>query len=191
MNRIVFATNNKNKLREVREMLVPLGFDIISQSEAGCDISPEENGTTFEENSAIKARAVYDVLKIPVIADDSGICVDALNDAPGVHSARYAPNGCECDKLLAEMAEVADENRGAKFVCVISFIDETGALTALRGECHGKIGYEKRGINGFGYDPVFMREGKSFAELSTDQKNEISHRAEALKQLYKLIKERY
>lgn len=191
MNKLVFATNNENKLREVKEILLPLGISVISQKVSGCDIEPEENGMTFEENSAIKARAVYEIVKLPVIADDSGICVDALDGKPGVHSARYAPKGMECETLLEAMIDVPDEKRTARFVCVISLIDENGELSSVRGECEGKIGYEKLGTNGFGYDPVFVYGGKTFAELSNDEKNSISHRAIALHKLCDLIKERY
>lgn len=191
IEKLVMATNNKNKLREVREILSPLGIDVISQSEAGADTNPDENGSTFAENAYIKAKAVYDVTGLPVIADDSGICVDFLGGRPGIYSARYAPEGEECEKLLEELKDVPDSERTAKFVCVISFIDENGKNEFLSGECSGKIGYEKRGSNGFGYDPIFMYGEKSFAEKSSEEKNKISHRAAALKALYELFEERY
>ncbi|MBR2912972.1 MAG: RdgB/HAM1 family non-canonical purine NTP pyrophosphatase [Oscillospiraceae bacterium] len=191
MRKIVLATNNKNKLREVREILTPLGITVLSQQEAGTSVNPEENGTTFAANAEIKARAVYEATGLPVIADDSGLCVDALDGAPGVYSARFAPEGEVCDKLLSVMAEVPQEQRNAKFVSAIALIDEYGSLTVCEGECHGMIGYEKRGTNGFGYDPVFMYGDRSFAELSADEKNAVSHRANALKKLYDVLKERY
>ncbi len=191
MNRIVLATNNANKLREVREILQPLGFEVLSQKEAGADVNPEENGVTFAENAAIKARAVYEIVKMPVIADDSGLCVDALDGAPGVYSARFAPEGEHCDKLLSVMAEVPADQRGAKFVSSIALLDAAGVLTICDGECPGTIGYEKRGTNGFGYDPVFMYGERSFAELTAEEKNTVSHRANALKKLYEVLKERY
>lgn len=191
LNRIVLATNNANKLREVREILQPLGIAVLSQKEAGAQAEPEENGTTFAENAAIKARAVYDIVKMPVIADDSGLCVDALDGGPGVYSARFAPEGEHCDKLLSVMAEVPAEKRSAKFVTSIAFLDAEGVLTICDGECCGSIGYEKRGTNGFGYDPVFMYGEKSFAELTAEEKNAVSHRANALKKLYDVLKERY
>ncbi|MBR4101322.1 MAG: RdgB/HAM1 family non-canonical purine NTP pyrophosphatase [Oscillospiraceae bacterium] len=191
MRKIVLATNNKNKLREVREILTPLGITVLSQQEAGTSVNPEENGTTFAANAEIKARAVYEATGLPVIADDSGLCVDALDGAPGVYSARFAPEGEVCDKLLSVMAEVPQEQRSAKFVSAIALIDEYGSLTVCEGECHGMIGYEKRGTNGFGYDPVFMYGDRSFAELSADEKNAVSHRANALKKLYDVLKERY
>ncbi|MBE6825636.1 MAG: RdgB/HAM1 family non-canonical purine NTP pyrophosphatase [Oscillospiraceae bacterium] len=187
MNKIVLATNNANKLREVREILSPLGIEVLSQKEAGCNVNPEENGATFAENAAIKARAVFEAVSLPVIADDSGLCVDALDGGPGVYSARFAPEGEHCDKLLSVMADVPAEKRGAKFVTAIAYIDENGTLTHCSGECCGSIGYEKRGTNGFGYDPVFMYGDKSFAELSAEEKNAVSHRANALKALYALL----
>lgn len=191
INKLVMATNNKNKLREVREILSPLGIEVISQKDAGADVNPDENGSTFKENAYIKAKAVYDIVKLPVIADDSGLCVDFLDGRPSIHSARYAPEGQECEKILEEMKEAPDSQRTAQFVCVIAFIDENGKIDFLFGECYGRIGYEKRGLNGFGYDPIFMYGEKSFAEISSDEKNKISHRARALNGLYELLKERY
>jgi XTP/dITP diphosphohydrolase len=188
--KLVMATNNANKLREVREILAPLGIDVISQREAGADTQPEENGNSFEENAFIKAKAVYDETGLPVIADDSGICVDALDGRPGIYSARYAPKGEECRKLTDELENVPDSERTAHFECVIVFMD--GDCTkAFSGKCEGKIGYEERGTNGFGYDPVFMYGDKSFAEISSEEKNKISHRAKAIDKLYEFLKERY
>lgn len=191
MTKVILATNNQNKLREVRQILEPLGITVLSQKEAGVSVDPEENGTTFEANAEIKARAVYDIAHCPVIADDSGLCVDALDGAPGVYSARYAPEEILCETLLQNMQEVPEGERDAKFVCAIAFIDETGALTICRGECCGTIGFEKRGTGGFGYDPVFMYGEQSFAEVPAEMKNQVSHRANALKKLYEVMKERY
>ncbi|MGN1113635.1 MAG: RdgB/HAM1 family non-canonical purine NTP pyrophosphatase [Oscillospiraceae bacterium] len=183
--KIILASNNKNKLREIREILEPLGLEVISQSQAGADIEVEENGSTFEENSALKAKAIYEMFKTPVIADDSGLTVDYLNGAPGIYSARYAEPGKRCLKVLSQLENVPDEKRGASFVCVICYIDENGTEHFFRGECKGKISYEKRGRNGFGYDPIFVygNENKTFAELSADYKNKVSHRANALQKL--------
>lgn len=187
MNKIVFATNNENKLREAREILLPLGIEVVSQREAGAKCEPEENGETFAENAMIKARAVYNIVKCPVIADDSGLCVDALDGRPGVYSARYAPKGQECAKLLDEMKDIPDDKRGAYFKCTIAYIDSDGYFT-VSGKCVGKIGYEERGTNGFGYDPIFMYGEKTLAEISEDDKNKISHRGSALRGLsYELI----
>lgn len=191
IDKLVMATNNENKLREVRQILSPLGITVISQKDAGADVNPDENGSTFSENAYIKAKAVYDIVKLPVIADDSGLCVDYLGGNPGVHSARYAHKGMECEKLLDEMKNVPESERSAKFCCVISFIDENGENNLVSGECSGFIGFEKRGTNGFGYDPVFMYGDKSFAEISSDEKNKISHRAKALESFYNLLNERY
>ena len=181
--KIILATNNKNKLREVREILEPAGIEVISQSEAGADIEVEENGKTFGDNAYLKAKAVFDLTRLPVIADDSGLEVDALNGAPGVFSARYAPEGQRKKRLLEELKNVPDEKRGANFTCCICYIYPTGEARYFTGKVFGKIGYENRGTNGFGYDPIFMYGEKSFAEISAEEKNEVSHRANALKQL--------
>ena len=190
--KLVLASNNANKLREIREIFAPMGYEVLSQKEAGISCDPEENGSTFEENALIKARAVYDALpeKYYVLADDSGLCVDALDGAPGIYSARYAEEGQRCDKILSEMKDVPDEKRGAKFVCAIEMIAPDGTPHSFRGECHGKIGYEKRGTNGFGYDPIFMYGEKSFAEISSEEKNRVSHRANALALLKKYFDEK-
>ena len=189
IDKLVMATNNENKLREVRQILSPLGITVISQKDAGADVNPDENGSTFSENAYIKAKAVYDIVKLPVIADDSGLCVDYLGGNPGVHSARYAPKGMECETLLDEMKNVPESERSAKFCCVISFIDENGENNLVSGECSGFIGFEKRGTNGFGYDPVFMYGDKSFAEISSDEKNKISHRGKAIDEFVKYLKQ--
>lgn len=182
--KIIAATKNKNKLREFGEILK--GFEIISQEEAGVDIDVEETGTTFEENSYLKAKAIYDITGITTIADDSGLCVDALNGEPGVYSARYGGEGYD-DKgrvqlLLKNMKNVPDKERTARFVCVITLVGDEGVLTA-RGECEGRIDYEPKGENGFGYDPVFYvdRFEKTLAEVTPEEKNSISHRGKALK----------
>ncbi len=186
MNKIVFATNNANKLREASEILAPLGIEVISQREAGADCEPEENGTTFAKNAMIKAKAVYDIVRIPVFADDSGLCVDALDGRPGVYSARYAPKGQECEKLLEEMKDIPDENRTASFQCVIAYIDDNCNFT-VTGSCVGKIGYEEKGTNGFGYDPVFVVGEKTMAEMTAEEKNALSHRGAALRALYEML----
>lgn len=185
-DKLVMATNNANKLREVREILSPLGIEIVSQQEAGVDAEPEENGVTFAENALIKAQAVYNAVKVPVIADDSGLCVDALDGRPSVYSARYAPKGQECAKLLDEMKDVPDSERGAFFECCIAFVDGENT-DFMTGRCYGTIAHEARGENGFGYDPVFERNGKTLAEMTPEEKNTVSHRAEALKELYKYL----
>lgn len=190
ITKLVMATNNANKLREAREILSPLGIEVLSQREAGANCDPEENGTTFAENALIKARAVYEAVKLPTIADDSGLCVDAMDGRPGVYSSRYAPEGQHCAKLLEEMKDVPDSKRGAAFRCTIAYIDENDCDT-MSGDCKGAIGYEQRGTNGFGYDPVFMVGDRTMAELSAEEKNRISHRGAALRELYRFLKERY
>ncbi len=181
--KIIAATKNKNKLREFGEILK--GFEIISQEDAGIDIDVEETGETFEENSLLKAKAIYDMTGIPAVADDSGLCVDALGGAPGVYSARYGGEGYDdagrVTLLLKNMENVPDNERSARFVCAITLVSDDGIITA-RGECEGKIDYSPKGENGFGYDPVFFVEkfGKTMAEISPEQKNEISHRGKAL-----------
>ncbi len=186
--KLILASNNKNKLREFREILEPAGFEVISQSEAGADIEVEETGTTFEENAFLKAKAIYDMMKLPVIADDSGLEVDALNGAPGIYSARYAEEGKLCAKVLSEMEGVAEEKRTARFKCCICYIDAEGEKHVVTGVCEGKIGYSELGTNGFGYDPIFMYGDKSFAEISAEEKNKVSHRSDAIRQFEKIIK---
>ena len=183
--RIILASNNKNKLKELKSLLEPKGFEVISQREAGVDKEAEENGTTFEENALIKARAIYGIMKCAVIADDSGLEVDALNGEPGVYSHRYAGENAtdsdRCDKVLGLMKDVADAESTARFVCAVAYIDSDGKESVVRGTCEGVIGREKRGSNGFGYDPIFYVGEKSFAQLSEEEKNGISHRGNALK----------
>lgn len=189
--KIILASNNKNKLIEMKQILSPLGYDVISQSEAGFNFEVEESGNTFEENALLKARTVHEICRVPVIADDSGLEVDFLNKAPGVFSHRYAGENAadkdRCNKILSELGGVPYEKRTARFVCVIQYIDNEGCINTIRGECEGKIGYEIKGENGFGYDPIFMVGDKSFAELTSDEKNIISHRGNALKKLTELL----
>lgn len=188
---LVLATNNASKVKEMTEILSVYNIKVISQKDAGVNLDVEETGITFEENATIKARAIYNICKKPVFADDSGLEVDYLGNAPGVFSHRYAgENATDVDryrKLLAELDGVKSEERTARFVCAICYIDENGEETTLRGECHGTIGFEPLGDNGFGYDPVFMYGEKSFAELSAEEKNTVSHRANALKKFVRVI----
>lgn len=191
MIKMILATKNMHKLREFREILEPLGCHVISQDEAGIDIDPEETGDTFEENSAIKARAVYEIAKCAVIADDSGLEVDALGGEPGVHSARYG--GTRDDRLhndlvLEKLSGVPDEKRTARFVCAITYIDENGKESSFLGKFEGRIGYKELGKNGFGYDPIFMVGDISSAEMSPDEKNAVSHRGKALRLLAEHIR---
>lgn len=185
--KLVIASNNKGKIKEYKQLLEPFGYDVISQSEAGINIEVEETGTTFAENSALKARAIRKIADVcAVLADDSGLEIDALNGEPGVYSARYGGLKTDEDRnslVLEKMKDVPDEKRTARFVCTIHFIKENGEEIAVSGKVEGKIGYEPLGENGFGYDPIFMYGDKSFAQVSADIKNSVSHRANALKML--------
>ena len=191
---IILASNNKNKLKEMKEKLSIYNMNVISQKEAGFDIEVEETGTTFEENATLKAEAIYNQTKKPVIADDSGLEIDALNGEPGIYSARYAgPDATELDKInkvLNLIKEVPKENRTARFRCVICYIDKNGEKHIFEGIAKGHIGYEPVGNNGFGYDPIFICEkGITFAEISGDEKNKISHRGRAIEKFVNYLKE--
>ena len=184
--KIIAATQNKNKVREFGEILS--GFEILTEKDAGVDIDVEETGTTFEENSMLKAKAVFAATGLPSIADDSGLEVDALGGEPGIYSARYGGAGLDDEGrvrlLLKNMENVADSDRTARFVCAITYMDSDEVIT-VRGECEGVITRAPRGQNGFGYDPVFYIEslGKTTAELPADEKNAVSHRGKALRLL--------
>lgn len=185
--RVILASNNENKLREMQQILSPLGWEILRQKDVGLHLDPDENGETFEDNSRIKAEAVMQASGLPAIADDSGVSVDALNGAPGVHSARYGGAACNTDEdrnqfLLKNMEQVPDGGRGAKFVSVITMAYPDGRIVSARGELAGEILRQEQGNGGFGYDPLFYipAEGCTMAELTPERKNEISHRAVAL-----------
>lgn len=190
---VIAATKNKGKIKEMQEILSPLDIEIISQEEAGIELEVEETGDTFERNALLKARAVAMVCDYPILADDSGLCVDALGGAPGVHSARYAgENATNADKINKLLAELGDnENRAAKFVACVAFIMPDGTELTVTGEVKGHITYAPEGNNGFGYDPVFFSDelGKTFAMSSDEEKNRVSHRGRALRSLYKKLKE--
>lgn len=185
--KVVLATGNKGKVKEMADVLAQFGFDVVAQSEFGIE-SPEETGLTFVENALLKARYASKMTGLPAIADDSGLAVDALGGAPGLYSARYAGEDSNDEanrqKLLAEMQNVADEKHGAKFVsCIVFLQHETDPTPKIAlGECFGEILREERGQNGFGYDSLFFYPPKncSFAELETSEKKQISHRAIAL-----------
>lgn len=182
--KLYVATNNNGKIKEIKEILPE--FEVLSLKDLGYDFDVEEDGETFAENSYKKAAALFELTKCPVFADDSGLCVDALNGAPGVYSARYSGEHGNDEqniiKLLDDMKDIPSERRAAKFVCDICFIDETGAVFHALGECHGQIATEPKGENGFGYDPIFFMPeyNKTIAELTPQEKNAISHRAKAL-----------
>lgn len=178
--KIVFATSNPHKLHELNEICADSGIEFVLPSEG---FAPIENGSTFEENSLIKAKEAFRVSKTYSLADDSGLCVDALDGAPGLYSARYAgTQDKKIEKLLGELKGF--ENRRAKFVCCVTLLDDKGEMIFQTvGECHGSIVKERKGINGFGYDPIFKADNYdcTIAELSEEEKNKISHRGKALK----------
>lgn len=196
MNRLTLASKNKGKLKEIADLLSDMNIDVITMEEAGFKGDIEETGKTFEENAIIKARTVYDAVKIPVMADDSGLEVDYLNGAPGVCSSRFAGEGAadgdRIKKLLDMMEGVPYNNRNARFVCVIAVIDRYGKLLTVRGECEGFIAEEPAGKGGFGYDPVFFvpEFGCTMAQLEPGVKNRISHRGKALRLMKEMIKNR-
>lgn len=189
----VLASNNKDKLRELRAILYGFGIDVISQAEAGTDFEVEETGTTFYENALLKAQAASEATKMPAIADDSGLMVDFLGGAPGVYSKRYGGDGMgDTDRnalLLKNMAET--EQRNAKFVSSVVCVFPEGGVVAAEGECRGTILRTPRGTGGFGYDPVFFVTGlgRSMAELTEEEKNSVSHRGNALRLFEPKLKE--
>lgn len=181
---LIFASHNKGKISEIREILSPLGIKVLS----GEDISlpdVEETGKTFEENAYLKALAAAKARNIPCVADDSGLCVDAIGGKPGVYTARYAPNrdfDKGMDKLLNELAATNSSNRSAHFSCVIVLAHPNGSYKSFEGRVDGTIATKKTGSAGFGYDPIFIPTGfnRSFAEFNSEEKNKISHRGRAL-----------
>jgi len=189
--KIILASNNKNKLSELKAILSDLDVELLSQREAGCDFEVDEAGTTFEENAWLKAKAVFDASGEITVADDSGLMVEALHGEPGVYSARYAPGGHEAsdrekyEYLLKKLEGV--DNRRARFKTAICCLMPDGTVIRTEGECRGEILYTPRGEQGFGYDPVFKPEGydESMAQLGAAVKNQISHRANALRNFKK------
>ncbi len=189
--KLIIASNNKGKIREYRQLLEPFNYEVFSQSEAGVDFEADETGETFAENAAIKARAIFEKFDCAVLADDSGLIVDALDGEPGVYSARYGNLSTDkerSDLILKKLLGVPNDERTARFVCAIHFISKWGEEISVEGVCEGAIGRESVGENGFGYDPIFMYGEESFAEISADVKNEVSHRNAALKQLIEKLK---
>jgi len=184
MKEIIFASHNKGKIEEIRQILTRFQIKVLSSDDMELpDI--EETGTTFEENALLKARGIAQLKNVPCLADDSGLCVDVLGGRPGVYSARYAPNRDfkkAMEMLLCEMAETHTEDRKAHFSCVLALAYPNGDYRVFEGRVDGRIGYEQKGENGFGFDPVFIPDGydETFAELGSDIKNTISHRAKAL-----------
>ena len=195
MMKMIAATNNSHKLEEIRAILKDKGIEVISLADAGLDIEIEENGDSFVENALIKAREVFRLTGEAAIADDSGLEVDALKGQPGVKSARYSgESGADKDKknnekLKEAMKGVPDNERGARFCSAIAAVFPQGKEITAEGYVYGKIGYEEKGEHGFGYDPLFIVDGygRTMAELDSEEKNKISHRANALKEFVKKL----
>lgn len=192
--RIVFATGNAGKVKEIQMIMEDTGMEVLSMKEAGISVDIEENGTTYEENALIKARAVAAMTDAIVMADDSGLEIDYLNREPGVLSARYlgedTPYSIKNAKLIERLDGVEDEKRTARFVCAIAAVLPDGRELTTRATIEGRIGYEEKGSHGFGYDPIFYvpEYGKTTAELTEEEKNQISHRGKALQLMKEELK---
>ena len=194
--KVVLASKNPHKLVEISQITEKFGMELVLESQLGVDVDVEETGSTFEENSFLKAQAVMKATGLPALADDSGICVDALGGEPGIYSARYGFDDSLDDfgrlqLLLKNTEQVPDGQRQAQFVCVITFVTPDGKVIQARGEVHGELLRAPAGEGGFGYDPIFYYPpfGKSLAQVSPAEKNSVSHRANALKVFYEKLKE--
>ena len=186
--KILLATHNIKKRVELQRILSPLGIEVVLADDIGCDLRDvEETGTTFEENALLKAVSGCEDSGLPCIGDDSGLCVDALDGAPGVFSARYSGghgnDEGNINKLLSELKDVPEEKRTARFVCTACCVFPDGRKITVRGECEGKILTERHGSGGFGYDPIFAAEGLNFGEITAEEKDRLSHRGKALRLL--------
>lgn len=196
MDKIIFATSNQGKMREIREIMQDLGMEILSMKEAGIEADIVEDGKTFEENALIKARTIRDLTGQLVLADDSGLEVDALNKEPGIYSARYMGEDTSYDiknaNIIERLSGLEGEKRSARFVCAIAAAFPDGTEETCRGTIEGRIGHESAGENGFGYDPIFYvpEYDCTTAQLSAEQKNEISHRGKALRAMKEIIRQR-
>lgn len=192
--RIIFATGNAGKMKEIKSIFSDFDGEIVSMKEAGIDCEIEENGTSFEENALIKAKAIHKITGDIVLADDSGLEVDYLNKEPGIYSARYmgedTPYSVKNENIIKRLEGVPVEKRTARFVCVIAAVLPDGSTKVVRKTIEGYIGYEEKGENGFGYDPIFMvpEYNKTTAELTMEEKNKISHRGKALQTMKEELK---
>lgn len=186
--KIVAATNNAHKLAEIKSILQDK-FDVISLDEAGIRCDPQENGETFLHNALIKAHAAAEFTPLPVLADDTGLCVDALDGAPGVNSARFAGDHDDAANRKKLLELLKGKNRKAHFTCVVALLYPDGKILCATGEAHGRILEEQRGEGGFGYDSLFFSDdlGKTFAEATEEEKNSVSHRGNALKNLLQML----
>lgn len=194
MKQIIFATTNEGKMKEIKLILSDLDYEIVSLKDANIDVTIVEDGHTFEENALIKAKKIHELTGAMVLADDSGLEVDYLDKAPGIYSARFlgedTPYTEKNNYIIEQLKNATGMERSARFVCAIACVFETGESKTTRATIEGTIGYEEKGTNGFGYDPIFYipEYDCSAAELSLEQKNKISHRGKALKQMKELIK---
>lgn len=193
MEKLIFATGNQGKMREIRSIMNDMDFEILSMKEAGIEAVINEDGNSFEENALIKARAVWEKCHALVLADDSGLEIDYLNKEPGIYSARYMGEDTSYHiknaNLIERLAGAEDAKRTARFVCAVAAVFPDGSSEVVRGVMEGKIGYEEKGENGFGYDPIFVlpEYGCTTAELSMEQKNKESHRGKALREMKERI----
>ncbi len=192
----LIATKNSGKKKELERILLPLSISVISEADLEKPLDEvEENGASFEENALIKARAACQATGLPTVADDSGLCVDFLDGAPGIYTARYAGEPSDSAKnnakLLNALKGVPEDKRTARFICAVACVFPDGREFTVRGECEGRIGTELCGNKGFGYDPLFISELGCFGEISDEEKDSISHRGAALKELSKKLKEEY
>lgn len=193
MDRLIFATGNQNKLKEIKEIFADLPFEIVSMKDAGIISDPDENGTTFEDNALIKARDVWEKCHETVMSDDSGLEIDYLGKEPGVHSARFMGHDTSYDlknaELLRRLEGVPFEKRTARFVCACALILPDGTEHVVRETMEGHIADSPSGNNGFGYDPIFIPDGYDVtsADISPEEKNQISHRGKALRKIYQFL----
>lgn len=197
MKKVIFATGNQGKMKEIREILGDLDIELLSLKDAGIDADIVEDGKTFEENAQIKAKTICDLTGEIVLADDSGLEIDYLNKEPGIYSARYMGEDTSYhiknSSLIERLNGVPDEKRTARFVCAVAAAFPDGRVKTVRGTMEGRIGYEEKGENGFGYDPIFYlpEYGCTSAELSMEEKNKISHRGKALRGIRESVKEAF
>lgn len=192
MRTIILASNNEHKVKEISDKVKEYNIKVIPQSEAGYGIEVEETGKTFIENAILKAESIYKFSGMPVIADDSGLEIDKLNGEPGVYTKRYAgPNATDKDKIekvLSLLKDTEDSQRTARFKCAICYIDKKGEKHIFEESCEGKITHKPCGTDGFAYDPIFLYDTRTFAQMSTDEKNKVSHRGKAISKLIEYLK---